>query len=213
MKLTWYGHACFMLENAQGVRVATDPYDDSVGYPMREISADAVLMSHSHHDHSCRDMLAGNPLVLDERGQYEVENVRITGFASFHDDRQGALRGKNVMNLIEMDGVRVLHAGDLGELPSVQTVEKIGRVDVLLLPVGGTYTLTGEQAAQAAKAFDAAVTIPMHYKAPCVAYPLTDEWPFLASMGAMDAPHMAQLNLTPDSVRSLPRVVVMNWEE
>lgn len=213
MKLTWYGHACFLLESAQGVRVATDPYDDSVGYPMREIAADAVLMSHGHCDHSCRDMLAGNPLVLDECGQYEVKDVRITGYASFHDDRQGALRGKNVMNLIEMDGVRVLHAGDLGELPDRRTVDKIGRVDVLLLPVGGTYTLTGEQAAQTAMAFGAAVTIPMHYKTPCVAYPITDEHPFLAAMGATSAPHRALLNLTPDSVRSLPRVVVMDWEE
>lgn len=212
MKLTWRGHACFILENDQGMRIAMDPYDASVGYPMRPIAADAVLMSHGHHDHCCREMLAGDPQVIDTCGQYEVQNVRITGFPSFHDDQHGALRGKNVLFLIEMDGVRLLHAGDLGHPLSSELIEKIGPVDVLMIPVGGTYTLTGEQAAKTAQAINAQVTIPMHFKASCVGYPITDAQPFLKSMNVGNVPEMKELLLNPESIRALPGVVMMDWQ-
>lgn len=212
MKLTWRGHACFIMENDQGVRIAIDPYDASVGYPMRPIAADAVLMSHGHHDHCCREMLVGDPQVIEACGQHAVQNVRITGFSSFHDDQQGALRGQNVLFLIEMDGVRLLHTGDLGHPLSSELIEKIGPVDVLMIPVGGTYTLTGEQAAQTAQRIGAQVTIPMHFKASCVGYPITDAQPFLKAMGAENAPEMAELCLTPESVKALPGVVMMDWK-
>ena len=114
MKITWRGHACFVLTSEQGVRVATDPYDASVGYPMRALSADVVLMTHGHHDHSCRDLLRGEPVIIQTPGAHDACGVRVTGFESWHDDRQGALRGPNMLYLIEMDGVRILHAGDLG---------------------------------------------------------------------------------------------------
>lgn len=213
MKITWRGHACFVLTSDQGVRVATDPYDASVGYPMRAFSADAVLMSHGHHDHCCRDLLRGEPVIIQTPGTHDACGVRVTGFESWHDDRQGALRGPNILYLIEMDGVRILHAGDLGEAISADTLARIGHVDVLMIPVGGTYTLTGPQAAEIARALGAAVTIPMHYKASCVTYPLTDERPFLTAMHAADAPRCAELEVTQRNVQTLPRVVVMDWEE
>ena len=212
MKLTWYGHACFMMESENGVRIAVDPFDASVGYPMRSIEADAVLMSHGHHDHCCRDMIAGEPIVIDTLGHNEIDGVRVTGFASFHDDQQGALRGKNIVHLIEMDGVRLLHAGDLGHLLSSETIREIGPVDVLMIPVGGTYTLTGEEAAKVAKAIGAKVTIPMHYKEACVQYPITDEQPFFAAMGVQNVPKMAVLEVRAQTVEKLPSVCQMDWK-
>ena len=144
MKITWRGHSCFLLENEQGTRVAIDPYDESVGYPMRPLESDVLLISHAHHDHSCPDMLRGNPIVIDGEGEYNVCGLRITGYASWHDAQRGALRGANRMYLIEMDGLRILHAGDLGEVPGASQLKRFGRVDIAMLPVGGTYTLTGE---------------------------------------------------------------------
>lgn len=213
MQILWRGHACFVLTSDEGVRIAMDPYDASVGYPMRTLEADAVLMSHGHADHSCCDMLRGEPGIIRTPGVHAVRGVRITGFESWHDDQKGALRGANVMYRIEMDGVRILHAGDLGEMPETETLTRIGRVDVLMIPVGGTYTLDGVQAAQVARAIGAAVTVPMHFKTPCVAYPITDERPFLAAMGTPDAPRVAELDVTPRSVRTLPRVAVMDWRK
>lgn len=212
MNITWRGHACFILESDEGVRVAFDPYDESVGYPMRPFLADVVLSSHGHHDHCCRDLLKGNPVWIQGEGEENVSGVRVTGYSTWHDDARGSLRGPNTMFLIEMDGLRILHAGDLGEQLSKTLLSRLGRIDVLMLPVGGTYTLTGEQAAQVAQAVGAAVTLPMHYKAAGVTYPITDEKPFLEAMDALDAPHMKALSLTPVNIKDAPRVVVMELE-
>lgn len=176
---------------------------------MRPLEADAVLITHGHHDHCCHDMLRGNPIMVEDVGEHIICGVRITGFSTWHDSAQGTLRGPNTMYLIEMDGLRIVHAGDLGEMPGTSLTKRLGRVDVLMIPVGGTYTLTGEEAAKAARAMGASVVIPMHYKVPGVTYPITDEKPFLEAMDAQETPRERRLVVTPLSIQSMPRVIVM----
>ena len=156
MRLTWYGHSCFLVETAEGSAVL-DPYaPGSVpGLALPPLSADLVLCSHEHRDHGFRDgvRLSGRPAAL-----------RVEKFESFHDDRRGALRGPNTLHLLEAEGLRLLHLGDLGHMLSPEQIRALGRVDVLLIPVGGHYTIGPETAAELAEALQPGITVPMHYR-------------------------------------------------
>lgn len=209
MKLFWNGHSCFTLENAQGLRVVTDPYDETVGYRMGPLEVDVLLISHDHHDHNCLAQVKGAPQIIRGAGIHAAQGIPITGVEAWHDDKEGALRGENTIFLMEMDGLRIVHAGDLGQMLTPSQRSALGEIDVLMLPVGGTYTLGGAQAARLTKEMDAKITIPMHYKLPCVTYPITDEQPFLAAMGAEGAPRCDLLDVTRESIAALPRVLVM----
>lgn len=163
MQITWYGHACFLFTADSGARFLTDPCDPSVGYPLRDIAADAVTVSHSHHDHNYLAAVAGNPVVIDTAGEHSACGVTVTGFSTWHDDAQGKKRGANILYLFDFDGIRLLHLGDLGHLLSPETIADIGPVDVLLCPVGGNYTIDALQAQQVASQLSPQVFIPMHY--------------------------------------------------
>lgn len=172
MELRHYGHAMFGL-TANGVAIVIDPYNDAVGYPMPEVTADAVVITHEHADHSNAGLVGGKPRVirglaqegkawatLDER----VGPVRITGVATYHDDQQGIARGKNTVVIFEAEGLRLVHLGDLGHLLSDEQVRAIGRTDVLMVPVGGHYTIGPPEADAVIAQVAPRVVIPMHFK-------------------------------------------------
>lgn len=164
MQITWYGHSCFLLEAAGEPRVLLDPCDPETGYTLEGIEADIVTVSHAHHDHDYVQAVKGSPVVMRLAGERRVQGLSITGIPTWHDDEKGKRRGSNLMFLIEMDGIRVLHLGDLGHVPDADLVERIGRVDLLLVPVGGTYTIDAKGARQVLDLFAPSVCIPMHYK-------------------------------------------------
>ena len=163
MQITWYGHACFLLESDAGARIVIDPCDPTVGYALDGISADAVTVSHAHHDHNYLPAVAGNPVVIDTAGAHSVKDVSVTGFCSWHDEAQGKKRGANLLFRFDFDGIRVLHLGDLGHALSAETVAAIGEIDVLLCPIGGTYTIDAAQALEVDEQLRPRVFIPMHY--------------------------------------------------
>ncbi len=164
MNVKWYGHSCFLLTGANGVRILIDPCDKSTGYELSNIEADVVTSSHDHHDHNYFAAAAGNPIRIDAPGEYTVGDVRITGIPTWHDDQEGKLRGRNIVFIFEIDGMRVCHLGDLGHMLDEETLAKIGKLDVLLAPVGGTYTIDHVITRKIANALNASVLIPMHYK-------------------------------------------------
>ena len=168
MKIQWYGHSCFIIETDNGTRLLTDPYGESVGYPRHELDVDAATISHGHHDHNDDTMLMGTPTVLRGAGTWEIGGVKITGIASWHDENQGALRGENTIFLFEADGLCLAHLGDLGVVPETEMIAKIGKVDILLAPVGGTYTIGPKEACEIANLTRANVLIPMHYQTSAV---------------------------------------------
>lgn len=184
MQITWYGHSCFLLENGAGVRVLTDPCDPSVGYTVSGVACDIVTVSHGHHDHCYLAAATGAPLVIDTAGAHRAKDVPITGYPSWHDEVQGKKRGANILFLLELDGVRVLHLGDLGHMPGDDTLAAVGRVDVLLCPIGGTYTIDAAEAARVVAAIDPAVCIPMHYKTTACTLPIGGVAPFLDAIGS-----------------------------
>jgi len=164
MKIKWFGHACFLLEAEDGTKVITDPFDESVGYRIPEEKADIVTVSHSHFDHNAVDLLQGNPEVVKGVGEKKIKGIIFKGIKSFHDKSKGAQRGTNTIFVFALDGVRLCHLGDLGHLLSSEQQEEIGEVDVLFIPVGGTFTIDGREAREVSKQLNPKLIIPMHYK-------------------------------------------------
>lgn len=165
MILSCIGHAEFLLELENGMRLVTDPYDECCGYPQLHVETDAVLVSHQHHDHNAIDQVKGFSRVVDAAGAHTLApDVRVTAVPCYHDEVQGAKRGGNLMFLIEAEGLRIAHLGDLGHLPTAEQVATLSPVDVLMLPVGGYYTIDAAQAREVAHLLCAQVILPMHYR-------------------------------------------------
>ncbi len=141
----------------------TDPYGD-VGFDLPCISADVVTVSHDHYDHNNVKAVKGNPVVIDKEGNYEIGGVGITAIRSWHDNESGDKRGENLIFKFRMDGLEICHLGDLGEECSSSLLELLLPVHVLIIPVGGTYTLDAEQAKEYVDRIMPSIVIPMHYK-------------------------------------------------
>lgn len=164
MKIRYLGHSSFLLTESTGTAVVCDPYGEEVGFRMPQVSADAVTVSHHHYDHDNIKAVGGNPVVLDREQGYELPGVDINAVKSFHDDNQGALRGENVIFKFRMDGLDVCHLGDLGEECSPELIESILPVNVLMIPVGGNYTIDAAMAKEYVDRIMPDVVIPMHYR-------------------------------------------------
>ena len=163
MKIRYLGHSCFLLEAKNGTRIVTDPYT-GVGYEMPRISADFITCSHFHFDHNHVESVAGAKEVIASTGMRERGGVEISGLFSFHDDAGGEKRGEYTVVVFEEGGDRVCHMGDIGEPPRSSLIDRVKGVDVLLMPVGGVYTVDAAVALEYIAAIGPKVTIAMHYR-------------------------------------------------
>lgn len=164
MKIEYLGHSCFKLTESTGTSVVCDPYDPSVGYDMPEVSADAVTVSHHHYDHDNVKAVGGNPAVIDGECSYDLPGVEINAIKSFHDGTRGKKRGDNLIFKFRMDGIDICHLGDLGEACSSELIDVLLPVNVLLIPVGGNYTIDAEMAKEYVDRIMPDIVIPMHYR-------------------------------------------------
>lgn len=170
MEITYLGHSCFKLKNKAGLILYIDPYrSEEVGLSLPKDVADVVLLSHDHDDHNAKEIITGavnreEVFVIDKEGEYEIAGVLITALKTFHDKTNGEERGKNLIFSIITDDLNIVHLGDLGHTLSASQVEKLGSVDVLMSPVGGTFSLSPEQAIEVVKEVSPSYFIPMHYK-------------------------------------------------
>ena len=165
MLIKHIGHAEFWMETENGTQIVTDPYDAGCGYPIKPVEADIALVSHHHHDHDAVENLQGNPIVIDQAGEYTpVAGVRIAAVRGYHDDSHGAKRGETLLFLIEADGLRIVHLGDLGDMLTDDQISTLKDPDILMIPVGGFYTIDGKQAREIVSRLKAKVVLPMHYR-------------------------------------------------
>ena len=211
MKLEWIGHACFRLTAENGTVIVTDPYDDSVGIRVPKLTADLVTISHEHHDHNNLDVLSGRPKVVRDAKAAQVCGVTTQAVASYHDDKGGALRGRNDVRIFYIDTLKVVHMGDQGCLPAEPVMQAILTADVMMIPVGGFYTIDAKGAKEIIELACPKCVIPMHYKTKHCTYPIAGVEPFLEIMGAKDAKPVRTLSITPGNVPE--GVVVMEAAE
>lgn len=213
MKIKWYGHSCFMLKNDAGVRIVTDPCDPATGYTLCGIEADILTLSHSHHDHNFTDAIEGSPEIITDTGEYECKGVKITGIPSYHDADGGAKRGENIVFKFETDGLCVVHAGDLGAFDE-ELAERIGKTDVLLVPVGGVYTINAEQARELANMLRAKVVIPMHYKTPALTFELDSVNEFIKNAADCSIHDLKQSEATVSAdCLGTDRILILQYEQ
>lgn len=163
MKIQYLGHSSFLLTESTGTSIVTDPYN-SIGYQFPTVISKAVTISHQHYDHNNSRDVAGNPLIFDKEGTYDLDGVEITGIKSFHDDEGGAIRGENIIFKFRMDGLDICHMGDIGESCSAELLERILPIDILLIPVGGKGTIDSAQAKEYVDRIMPEIVIPIHYK-------------------------------------------------
>jgi len=186
MKIKWLGHACFMITSDTGVRIIIDPYVASYiagggpSYAEIEESADIVTVSHDQHDdHNNVAAVRGNPEVVRGAVTKEVKGIAFKGIPTYHDEAGGKLRGNNTIFCFEVAGIRVCHLGDLGHQLSDKQVADVGKVDILLIPVGGFYTIDAEVATEVCNKLVPKVIIPMHYKTNKCGFPIAGVDEFL----------------------------------
>lgn len=167
MIITWLGHSCFKIQDkigTDGVTLVTDPYNKEIGLKVPNIEADLVTISHDHHDHNNVGALRGAPFVIDCAGEFDYKGILVEGIDSYHDEKKGEERGGNIMYRIEVDDISVAHLGDLGTTLDNTQLEKLVGTDVLLIPVGGKYTIDAKKAVEVISQIEPRIVIPMHYK-------------------------------------------------
>jgi len=183
MKITWYGHSCFLIEGGD-VRILTDPFDAKVPYDFPDLPVAIVTVSHDHFDHNAVDRVAGRPIVVKGVGERTAHGIDFIGIHSFHDDKEGAERGENTIYAFDLEGVRIAHLGDLGTSLDEGQIKALGDVRILLIPVGGHFTIDAETASRIAKDLRGVkIVIPMHFKTDRIAdWPIETVEPFAKMM-------------------------------
>ncbi|URZ05096.1 hypothetical protein CLROS_004200 [Clostridium felsineum] len=182
LKFTWYGQACFLIESKNNKKILLDPFDNSIGYSTFKGEADIVTISHHHFDHDYTDGITNSPKILDKPGEYRIDDITIKGIPSFHDNVKGAARGKNTIFLFNIDGLKICHLGDLGYILSDSEIKELGTIDVLMIPVGGNFTIDGKEAALLCKKINSSIVLPMHYKTSFTVMPIEGAEKFIMNM-------------------------------
>ncbi|MEO0086054.1 MAG: MBL fold metallo-hydrolase [candidate division WOR-3 bacterium] len=214
MKLKWLGHAAFLITAEDGTRIITDPYvpgsfDGGVGYAPIKETADAVTVSHDHEDHSGWRLLPGKPKLIQGAGSFKAGSVSVTGFDTAHDESGGSKRGRNTVYLFDIDGLKLCHLGDLGELLPDSVARALGAVDVLLCPVGGVFTLDAQQAHEVGARLQAKVVVPMHYKTPKLGFPIAGVVDFIRGRQNVKQAGSVEVEIEAGALPASPEIWVL----
>lgn len=198
MIITWLGHSCFKIQ-ASNATVLTDPYDNGIGIRLPKVTADLVLVSHDHDDHNNVAGVSGTPYVASGPGEYEVRGIFAHGMSAFHDGSDGKERGTTTMFRIEAEDMKLAHLGDLGQAKLTdEQFEHLNGVDILFIPVGGTYTIDAKAAVDIITQLEPRIVIPMHYKIPGLdakKFPIDGVDKFIKQMGITANGHEDKLKL------------------
>ena len=210
MEIKYLGHSSFLIKT-KDTRIVTDPYDSKmVGLKFPKVEADIVTVSHGHKDHNQTEQVEGTPKVFDWPGQFETKGVRVWGFRTYHDKKEGAERGENVMFKFESEGISVLHCGDLGTIPPDAFLDEVGDVDVLLVPVGNKYTISPDEAIELIKKVEPGIVIPMHYSFDgCAIEGLLPLSNFLKKMGIENSVPLDKLVVKKEGLEEEMKVIIL----
>ncbi len=213
IKIKWAGHSCFVLTAENGTKIVIDPYHNMLGYKLPKIDAHIVTTSHNHGDHNNIGAIKGDFVHIKDPGVFSQEGICIKGVQTFHDSVSGRKRGKNIVYNFTIDGLNVCHCGDLGHLLSPEQINEIGKVDILLLPIGGRAVLDASAAAEVMNQLNPAVVIPMHYRTKALGilgfiFGTVDSF---INVSKKDAKNYKELNVNLLNIKDLPGIAVLQY--
>jgi len=214
MDITYLGHSSFRI-HGKSATVITDPFDPTgVGLKFpKHTEADVVTVSHEHKDHNAIDQIEGSPIIVRGAGEYDVKGVGIVGIGAYHDEQKGSEHGKNTLYRIEIDGISIVHTGDLGHMLSAQDIDTLDGVNVLMVCVGGGHSLDASKAIQLINEIEPSIVIPMHYGRKELSQStfghLAPLDVFLKEIGKPDVTAISKLVLTKDKLPVDTQVVVL----
>jgi L-ascorbate metabolism protein UlaG (beta-lactamase superfamily) len=210
MKIKWLGHSAFLITADDGTSIITDPYGkyDGLNYEPINEPADIVLISHQHGDH-CGGKVNGNPQQVDKPGKTTAKGIDFKGIASFHDQAGGTQRGDNIIFCFTVDGINICHLGDLGHLLSDQQVAEIGEVDILMIPVGGFFTIDAGEATQVYDQIKPSIIIPMHVSNNKCAFPIARVDDFLRGKSNVEKVGSSEKEFAKTQIPSTTKIVVL----
>lgn len=195
MEILWHGHSFFEIYT-RPYRIVIDPFDERVGLKIPRIQADILLITHDHFDHNNKKAIMGDYFLIDGPGEYEIKGITIEGFESDHDPNGGKERGKNTIYVLEVEGFRIAHLGDLGQKELTEDQEeKLSNLDIVFVPVGGVYTIDGKEAGRIIQEIEPKIAVPMHYAIPNLKIKLHGVEEFLRVLGIKSPEKMDTLKL------------------
>jgi L-ascorbate metabolism protein UlaG (beta-lactamase superfamily) len=212
MTIKWLGHACFLITLKNDKKILIDPYDNTVGYEPIDEQADILLISHDHYDHNYKDGVSGNYTLIDKEGDYDIDGISIKGILQPHDEAYGAKRGNVITFLINADNLNILFLSDIGMVPQKEYFDSLPDIDILLLPVGGVYTIDAKEAIKIMDEIHPNITIPMHYMTSCLKFALKGVHEFLQLAGKeYDKSRLgnSEFEITADNLKKRSRIVIM----
>ncbi len=211
VRVSWLGHAMFLLEDGLGTRLVTDPFDAHVGYALPDVTADIVLVSHDHADHSHVDLVKGDPVVVRDASPREVKGLKISGLPTFHDSSRGSERGANTAFRWEMQGLTFVHLGDLGHPVDAVSAPQLVGAHVLFVPAGGFFTLEPDDAAAVVRALAPRIAIPMHFRNAACSFPIETEERFVSHFSAVERSGKAPVYIPNDLPPGETVLLVMDY--
>lgn len=214
MKIKWLGHSCFMITGANGTTLITDPYDsepygDTLTYARVDEEADVVTLSHHHADHGNAAAIRGEPIIVSTPGPHQAAGFLINGTVAFHDTQAGALRGEIIAFSVDDGELTVCHLGDLGHELEASQAEAIGAVDILLIPVGGFFTIDAAAATRVWQQLSPAITIPMHFRNDKCHFQIDTVEPFLAGKPDVEHPGISEITISQENLPRKPKIIVL----
>ena len=213
MKIDWFGHSCFLLTSAAGLKLLMDPFkaESYLNYPPVRTDADIVTISHEHNDHNYLVDITGKPEVLRGNLDKVIRGVHIKGLSAFHDDVKGKERGSNTIFCVTMDDINICHLGDLGHILTAGEISQIGKVDILLIPVGGVFTIDVDQAGRIITELKPGITIPMHYKTEMCQFLQWSSDDFIKGKKVVRLAGSSEIEIKVADIPAEPEIIVMKY--
>lgn len=214
MKIKWYGHSAFLITSDEGIKIIMDPYEPGafggqLSYGKIKDQADIVITSHDHGDHNYTKDLPGTPQIVKGSGSKTIKGISIKGIPTYHDLSKGSERGTNTVFTLKIDNIQLCHLGDLGHLLSDKELAEIGPVDILLIPVGGFFTIDPKEATQVAEQIKPKILIPMHFKTAKCGFPIAPVEDFLKGKVNTKRPKTSEINFNKKNLPQQMEAVVL----
>lgn len=210
LNLKWFGHSMWKIWN-KDVSVVIDPFTD-IGYKMpNNLQADVVISSHDHFDHNNFALVQGNFQKITTVGPHRVKQLEIKGYSVFHDEKEGELRGENIIFLLKFPDTSLVHFGDIGHVPDDSILNDLKNVDIALIPVGGYYTIDHKQAREIVNFINPKAVFPMHYKTKAIDFPINQIDNFLSNSDKIKRANSNLISLTKNDL-SENKIIVMDYE-